>query len=335
MYDDTTTTTEKQPDVRSLMLALGERPLVIYPAYRRLVGGNWAAAAALAQLVYWWQAVGGRRYYKTDAELAAEVGLTVDEMRTVKRKLHELTFLTIKREGLPARTWYEFDAVAFANALADAGQPISTEHKLVQEDIVTDSKILQTSLGPTPQTSSWPAQQTNTEMTAESTNTLRTVVQGSLAVSAGRKLLVQQQQEKIPETTETEALQELERRKEVERRVRRRSRAQEAERRVMRALAGVGGRELADLFRQLTKDGLELSRWRVWIQAQLQPHLDRLGADVFGGLMREAVPAATGVREPRPYLVAVARRFEPPRGRAKQALEELDLDALLGPIEEG
>ena len=69
----------------------------------------------------------------------------------------------------------------------------------------------------------------------------------------------------------------------------------------------------------------------------MHPHLERLGPDVFAGVLAEAIPRATGARDPRAFLAHALRGVNPPRRGAtpQQTLEELDLDALLGPLEEG
>jgi len=303
------------------MLALGERPLVIYPAYRRLVGGSWSAAAALAQIVYWWSAVGGRRYYKTDAELAAEVGLSAKEMETAKRHLRALPFLRITREGLPARTWYELDAEAFARALADAARPIGGDGELGRESEVTVPAKRETSFYSRGETRYPHAEETNTEMTSEITKP-----QSSRGVSNERPR---------PETVPSQQIEKnLQRNLERKERLDRLAAGDEAERRVLGLLAR-SEREQAALFRELTVPDLGKRRWQRWLQAQVVPELDRLGDLAAEVVLREAIAAATGAREPRPYIVGILRRAERPRGTTREAVEEeLDLDAILGPLEE-
>jgi len=150
-------------DVKNVLLALNQRPMVIYPAYRQLVGGNWAAAALLAQLLYWWQVSGGERFYKTDAEIAAELGMTEKELRTAKAKLKELPFLTITREGMPAKTYYAFNYEKLAEALSEAGA--------VRPNGQTSSAhSVQTSSAPTGGSSSAHSERTDlTEKTTEKT----------------------------------------------------------------------------------------------------------------------------------------------------------------------
>jgi len=107
-------------DLRALVKAIGERPVVVYPAYRRLVGGSWGAAAMLAQIVYWWQVVGGRPFHKTDFEIATELGMTSKELETAKRHIRQVPGVRITREGMPARTHYDIDPEAFAAAISEA-----------------------------------------------------------------------------------------------------------------------------------------------------------------------------------------------------------------------
>lgn len=309
MEQPTTSPASEQPlDLRGLMVALGDRPVVVYPAYRRLVGGSWPAAVALAQIVYWWRAVGGRRFYKTDAELAEECGLSLKELETAKRHLRSVPGLRISREGMPARTHYDLDPEAFIRALA--GSPVS--------------QIVETSFPRTVETSFPRAHGTDqTEMTAEM-NTTNTLLSG---VSNGRE-------PGGTEPREEKALEELARRRERRDRLDDLESAREAERRLNGVLQAAGGAEMVRLFRELTRPGLELGRWRRWIQHQIIPEVERLGADLAAAALRPALGAATGAREPRPYLVRVLRSVQAPRSAEGTPVEELDLDELLGPIEE-
>ena len=304
-----TTKSASALDLRALMLALGERPLVIYPAYRRLVGGHWGAAAALAQIVYWWRAVGGRRFHKTDAELAEECGLSPKEMETAKRHLRAVPCLLISREGMPARTHYDLDPEAFARALA--GDPVSQNAE----------------------TSSYPAGETSyprahgtdkTEMTTEHSSKT-TVLSG---LSNG-------EEPGETESREDRALQSLMRQRERQERLNGIEAARAAERRLSGILEAAGGAELVRLLRDLTRPGIEAHPWRLWIQHQILPEVDRLGEDLAGRVLAEAVRAATGAREPRPYIVRILRSTEAPRGAQARNDTPVDLDDLLGPLEEG
>ena len=93
--------------MRDILRSLNQRPVAFYPIYARGMDSI-SCAVALSQLMYWFS-TGKDKIYKTDAELQDETGMSDKEIRTVKKKLKELHFLTITREGVPAKTYYEID----------------------------------------------------------------------------------------------------------------------------------------------------------------------------------------------------------------------------------
>ena len=103
--------------MQELMIALNQRPISYYPCYAQLMG-TIPGAIVLSQLMYWWSAVGGRKFDKLDSELRTETGITENELRTVKRKLKSFDFIVITREGIPAKTYYQIDFDLLADALS-------------------------------------------------------------------------------------------------------------------------------------------------------------------------------------------------------------------------
>ena len=102
--------------MKDVLRALNQRPVAYYPIYA--VGtGSISCAVALSQLMYWFSA-SKDKIYKTDAEMQAETGLSAKEMRTVKKKLKELPFLSVTREGVPARTFYEIDWEEYQSSMS-------------------------------------------------------------------------------------------------------------------------------------------------------------------------------------------------------------------------
>lgn len=87
---------------------LNSRPIAVYPVYIDITGSV-TAGLLLSQVMYWFGANDSTKYYKTDDELMSETKLSVNELRTAKIALKELPFLTITREGIPAKTFYEIN----------------------------------------------------------------------------------------------------------------------------------------------------------------------------------------------------------------------------------
>ncbi len=126
-------------EIKNVLKALHLKPIAYYPIYL-IIAGSISAGVALSQLMYWF-GTGRKKIYKTDRELQAETGLTDNEMRSVKKKLRVLEFLTLSREGVPARTYYELDwdryyvsLVKFTNQDSDnSANSISQIHSTITE----------------------------------------------------------------------------------------------------------------------------------------------------------------------------------------------------------
>jgi hypothetical protein len=59
--------------------------------------------------MYWYGAVNGRTFYKSDAEIMEETMLSVNELRHAKARLKQMSFLKITLHGVPAKTHYTID----------------------------------------------------------------------------------------------------------------------------------------------------------------------------------------------------------------------------------
>lgn len=103
--------------MNDVLRALNQRPIAYYPIY--VAGtGSVCAAVALSQIMYYF-GLGKDKIEKTDTELRQETGLSDKEMRTVKKRLKELPFLKITREGVPAKTYYEIDWEKYKSSLSE------------------------------------------------------------------------------------------------------------------------------------------------------------------------------------------------------------------------
>jgi hypothetical protein len=89
--------------MKDLLIQLNQRPIAIYPIYIRITGSV-NAGLLLSQLMYWYGAVNGRIFYKSDSEIMEETCLSESELRTAKNKLKSMSFIDIKAKGVPART---------------------------------------------------------------------------------------------------------------------------------------------------------------------------------------------------------------------------------------
>jgi hypothetical protein len=101
---------------KEMLRQLHQRPIAYYPLYRRITGST-AAAVALSQIMYW--ASKADVFYKTDADLLDETQLTVNELRSAKRKIKALDFISITVQGVPAKTVYRIDWEKYESSLVN------------------------------------------------------------------------------------------------------------------------------------------------------------------------------------------------------------------------
>jgi hypothetical protein len=114
--------------MKDLLLQLNQRPIAIYPVYIRITGSV-NAGLLLSQLMYWYGAVNGRIFYKSDAEIMEETCLSESELRTAKNKLKSMSFIEIKAKGVPARTHYSINPQELISEIRNFSSAKSTKLK--------------------------------------------------------------------------------------------------------------------------------------------------------------------------------------------------------------
>ena len=95
--------------MKEILIKLNQRPIAVYPIYIKITGSV-TSGLLLSQIMYWYSAVNGRAFYKSDAEIMEETMLTANELRSAKLRLKGLSFMNMYLKGVPARTHYEIDA---------------------------------------------------------------------------------------------------------------------------------------------------------------------------------------------------------------------------------
>jgi hypothetical protein len=95
--------------MKEILIKLNQRPIAVYPIYIKITGSV-TSGLLLSQIMYWYSAVNGRVFYKSDAEIMEETMLTANELRSAKLRLKSLSFMNMYLKGVPARTHYEIDA---------------------------------------------------------------------------------------------------------------------------------------------------------------------------------------------------------------------------------
>ena len=82
-----------------------ERPIAYYPVYTRICE-SLTAGILLSQVLYWGKVMQWKEFYKTDQDLRNEVCMGRHEFSAAKKKIQKLGFVTLKKKGWPARTFY-------------------------------------------------------------------------------------------------------------------------------------------------------------------------------------------------------------------------------------
>jgi hypothetical protein len=102
--------------MKEILINLNQRPIAVYPIYIKLTGSV-NAGLLLSQIMYWYSAMKGRKFYKSDAEIMDETMLSLNELRGAKSRLKELPFIMITLHGIPAKTHYDINVTLLINAI--------------------------------------------------------------------------------------------------------------------------------------------------------------------------------------------------------------------------
>ncbi|MFA5501644.1 MAG: hypothetical protein WC253_03295 [Sulfurovaceae bacterium] len=92
--------------MKNLLQSLHQKPIAVYPLYIDVTGSA-TAGMLLSQLMYWFSTKD--KIFKTNEELSKETRLTIDELKSAKKKIKTLDFIKISLEGIPAKTYYEIN----------------------------------------------------------------------------------------------------------------------------------------------------------------------------------------------------------------------------------
>ena len=98
--------------MKQLFRELNQKPIAYYPVYRKITGST-TGGILLSQIMYWFSKKD--KIFKTDKEIMDETLLTKKEMENAKKLIKKLDFITVSREGIPAKTYYEIDWDIFEN----------------------------------------------------------------------------------------------------------------------------------------------------------------------------------------------------------------------------
>lgn len=102
----------------ALLKRLNQKPIAYYPVYRELVGST-TGGILLSQLMYWLSKKD--KIHKTDEDIRGETLLSKKELENAKKLIKKLDFITVSREGIPAKTYYQIDWDKWVTCLTQKG----------------------------------------------------------------------------------------------------------------------------------------------------------------------------------------------------------------------
>lgn len=100
----------------SQFLQLVDRPIAFQRSFVRL-GVGITGALLLSQIVYWQNRMDGQWFYKTQADLEEETGLTRYEQEGARKKLVSCGVLEEARRGIPAKLYFRINQLRLEELL--------------------------------------------------------------------------------------------------------------------------------------------------------------------------------------------------------------------------
>ena len=103
-------------EVKNVLLALSDRPIAFQKSYAKITKSI-TSGLLLSQIMYWCSTTKKDTFYKTNEEFAEETGMTVEELKSAKKRLQDLGFISVSLQGVPARSVYTVDLERIVLAL--------------------------------------------------------------------------------------------------------------------------------------------------------------------------------------------------------------------------
>ncbi len=95
---------------------LNQSPIAYNPVFSKITGSV-NAGILLSQLVYWYNMMQGKEFYKTNCQLANELGMTEMQVRKAKESLIKIKFVEVKLKGVPKKSFYEIKTKDISSAV--------------------------------------------------------------------------------------------------------------------------------------------------------------------------------------------------------------------------
>ena len=102
-----------------ILKAFSKQPIAYQPIYAEITG-KLTAGVMLSQILYWWGKKEEEEFYKTNRDFANELKVSLDELKSAKRRLIDLGFILVIKKGLPAKTFYKVNINKVLEAITKA-----------------------------------------------------------------------------------------------------------------------------------------------------------------------------------------------------------------------
>jgi len=106
---------EKNKEIEALFEAFNDKPIVFHRTYTEITGS--ITAGLLLSQVSYWDSVMKKEFYKTDKEFCRELGMSIDEFKSAKKKIAR--YVHMKAKGIPAKTHYRLNKKAVISAISN------------------------------------------------------------------------------------------------------------------------------------------------------------------------------------------------------------------------
>ena len=112
---------------------INARQVAFVPLYAKYTGSI-TAGLLLSQLMFYFSSLKKDKIFKTNAAIMDDTMLSENELRSAKKTIKKCEFLTIKKEGLPGRTFYEINWDKYYQIFSDfALQNDTNSHDNISE----------------------------------------------------------------------------------------------------------------------------------------------------------------------------------------------------------
>jgi len=133
-------------ELEVLFIQLQDKPIAYHKIYSDITG-SLTSGVLLSQLLYWYKAMGGKQFYKTDKDFMDELSMGLWELKGAKKKLLDLGLISTERKGIPAKTYYNININSIIALITSCGKTnspvVGKTNNLIDEKPTTTTENTQ------------------------------------------------------------------------------------------------------------------------------------------------------------------------------------------------